>query len=529
MTKEYEQTQGSLSPEGPTAVLEELGAEQVEKSAAEKPMTTPEFKCGTPYTESLQKEEGHDYWKALLEPLQDNDTAQCKIWEGEVQNILIFASLFSAVVTAFVIESYKDLKPDPTYTTVVLLAQIANRLDANVNVASKLGKSIAQSIGLRIHALARKVTLIVAGIFSPFRSYLSTMARDRLGLTRSLFPFHHLKYISKKSFDHDILHAGSWVDLDTQWVSLRRDYSYQALTGLNRTPLDGTFQKGFSYGPVFDQLLGIQRLCRQHQTYETILRPAYHCFVECISAEGTLPGEFAFDNEELKWSGEQYYRALVEMLRPENTAVVSDTLPQPPAELVSTSEVNGGTMEKAAAALTDRLNRHGPSGSEKPAAAWAIVKAYMLIYSDNQVPIPPDLLILAARFKDLADDVVNYPRTHYSKGVLDIASILWGQPEVDVLAELRDYPRQWQSGLSSLLVPELVVQEDEGEFPPATPVFDIFPNPEEGHSSGSLDDVEELLCEIEGRSEEGSYSGKDEYSRAEGGVGALESTVGRKP
>ncbi|KDR65164.1 hypothetical protein GALMADRAFT_16929, partial [Galerina marginata CBS 339.88] len=70
-----------------------------------------------------------DPWSILLEPLMKADEAQCNAWKDEVQNLLIFAGLFSAVVTAFVIDSYKTLKPDPNDTIISLLSIIANRLD----------------------------------------------------------------------------------------------------------------------------------------------------------------------------------------------------------------------------------------------------------------------------------------------------------------------------------------------------------------------------------------------------------------
>ncbi|KAF9522891.1 hypothetical protein CPB83DRAFT_776354, partial [Crepidotus variabilis] len=41
------------------------------------------------------------------------DKARCDAWKDEVQNLLIFAGLFSAVVTAFVVESAKSLQTDP--------------------------------------------------------------------------------------------------------------------------------------------------------------------------------------------------------------------------------------------------------------------------------------------------------------------------------------------------------------------------------------------------------------------------------
>ncbi|KDR74820.1 hypothetical protein GALMADRAFT_564128 [Galerina marginata CBS 339.88] len=59
----------------------------------------------------------------------EKDKKQCDTWREEVQNLLIFAGLFSAVVTAFIIESYKTLQPNPNDAIVALLSVIANRLD----------------------------------------------------------------------------------------------------------------------------------------------------------------------------------------------------------------------------------------------------------------------------------------------------------------------------------------------------------------------------------------------------------------
>ncbi|KIM36337.1 hypothetical protein M413DRAFT_33824, partial [Hebeloma cylindrosporum] len=47
-------------------------------------------------------------------------------WTEEVQNLLIFAGLFSAVVTSFVVESSKDLQPD---SNTLLLSHIATLID----------------------------------------------------------------------------------------------------------------------------------------------------------------------------------------------------------------------------------------------------------------------------------------------------------------------------------------------------------------------------------------------------------------
>ncbi|KAJ3562936.1 hypothetical protein NP233_g9270 [Leucocoprinus birnbaumii] len=62
-----------------------------------------------------------DPWETCLKYAKkhvDDETAQ---WKGEVDSLLIFASLFSGVTAAFAIESYHNVRQDPADTTVLLL------------------------------------------------------------------------------------------------------------------------------------------------------------------------------------------------------------------------------------------------------------------------------------------------------------------------------------------------------------------------------------------------------------------------
>ncbi|KAJ7590554.1 hypothetical protein C8J56DRAFT_536838 [Mycena floridula] len=54
-------------------------------------------------------------------------------WKVLMDGLLLFAALFSAVVTAFIIEGYKTLSPDPSAITVVLLYQISQQLSTITN------------------------------------------------------------------------------------------------------------------------------------------------------------------------------------------------------------------------------------------------------------------------------------------------------------------------------------------------------------------------------------------------------------
>lgn len=141
-----------------------------------------------------------DPFEALLQPLLDQDTKQCDAWKDEVQNILILvclfvpdmcaafnefmncvrfktqAGLFSAVVTAFIIESYQKLQPDSGDQTVALLLQISQQLatmqnaTAVVTLASASDSSfVPSSSDVRINifwfiSLVLSLTVALVGI-----------------------------------------------------------------------------------------------------------------------------------------------------------------------------------------------------------------------------------------------------------------------------------------------------------------------------------------------------------------------------
>lgn len=86
----------------------------------------------------------------------ESNKVQWDIWKGEVQNLLIFVScvrtsigtksanrilkagLFSASVTAFIIESYKGLQRDPNNDIVNLLSHITIQLGNPLNTTSTI-------------------------------------------------------------------------------------------------------------------------------------------------------------------------------------------------------------------------------------------------------------------------------------------------------------------------------------------------------------------------------------------------------
>ncbi|ESK89467.1 hypothetical protein Moror_16126 [Moniliophthora roreri MCA 2997] len=67
-------------------------------------------------------------WERLIREVNRYDDAMVKNWKEEIDTQLVFAGLFSAVVTAFAVESYQWLSEDPADTTVVLLTQLSMQL-----------------------------------------------------------------------------------------------------------------------------------------------------------------------------------------------------------------------------------------------------------------------------------------------------------------------------------------------------------------------------------------------------------------
>ncbi|KAJ7156405.1 hypothetical protein C8R46DRAFT_959802, partial [Mycena filopes] len=72
-------------------------------------------------------------WGVYVSEAEKYDHALVESWRSDMEGLLIFAGLFSASLTAFIVESYKTLLPDSGDSTVVLLTQISLQLAAAAN------------------------------------------------------------------------------------------------------------------------------------------------------------------------------------------------------------------------------------------------------------------------------------------------------------------------------------------------------------------------------------------------------------
>ncbi|KAJ7113592.1 hypothetical protein C8R44DRAFT_547564, partial [Mycena epipterygia] len=75
-------------------------------------------------------------WSIYIDEAKRYDAALVESWKADMEGMLIFSGLFSASLTAFLIESYRTLQPDSGDTTVQILAQISEQLMAMSNNAS---------------------------------------------------------------------------------------------------------------------------------------------------------------------------------------------------------------------------------------------------------------------------------------------------------------------------------------------------------------------------------------------------------
>ncbi|KAJ7197720.1 hypothetical protein GGX14DRAFT_340368, partial [Mycena pura] len=75
-------------------------------------------------------------WTVYASVAEWHDKALVEGWKSDMDGLLIFAGLFSASLTAFLIESYKTLTPDQGAISIALLTQISRQLDPQLNASS---------------------------------------------------------------------------------------------------------------------------------------------------------------------------------------------------------------------------------------------------------------------------------------------------------------------------------------------------------------------------------------------------------
>ncbi|KAJ7645836.1 hypothetical protein B0H17DRAFT_448595 [Mycena rosella] len=83
--------------------------------------TTPE--APIPVVDTPGDEPCAQIWSVYISEAEKYDKALVDSWRGNMNGMLIFAGLFSAILTAFIIESYKTLQPDMQLLTLMHISQ----------------------------------------------------------------------------------------------------------------------------------------------------------------------------------------------------------------------------------------------------------------------------------------------------------------------------------------------------------------------------------------------------------------------
>ncbi|KAK7013319.1 hypothetical protein R3P38DRAFT_3207468 [Favolaschia claudopus] len=87
---------------------------------------------------------GAKIWSVYVSEAEKYDKALVDSWKSDMDGLLIFAGLFSAILTAFLIESYKTLTPDSGDDMKSLLTQISTQLSGIAN-GSSVSLPVAES------------------------------------------------------------------------------------------------------------------------------------------------------------------------------------------------------------------------------------------------------------------------------------------------------------------------------------------------------------------------------------------------
>ncbi|KAJ7487390.1 hypothetical protein B0H11DRAFT_1790047 [Mycena galericulata] len=87
-----------------------------------------------PYSKAESQQASAKLWAVYIDEAERYDRALVESWKADMEGMLIFSGLFSASVTAFLIESYPTLQSDSGDTTVQLLTQISRQLAGNNSV-----------------------------------------------------------------------------------------------------------------------------------------------------------------------------------------------------------------------------------------------------------------------------------------------------------------------------------------------------------------------------------------------------------
>ncbi|KAK7043852.1 hypothetical protein VNI00_008017 [Paramarasmius palmivorus] len=81
-------------------------------------------------------------FEKISKVVEKYDEEQVKGWKEDIDTLLVFAGLFSAVVTAFLIEAYQKLEEDPADKTVALLEKLVSLQQPNISQTAAISSDL---------------------------------------------------------------------------------------------------------------------------------------------------------------------------------------------------------------------------------------------------------------------------------------------------------------------------------------------------------------------------------------------------
>ncbi|KAJ6556988.1 hypothetical protein DFH09DRAFT_1488686 [Mycena vulgaris] len=104
------------------------------RASSPRRSTNEKFSNASPPLAHAQTEDASaKFWSVYISEAERYDSALVESWKADMEGMLIFSGLFSASLTAFIIESYKNLTPDTGNMTVALLSQLSQQISAQAN------------------------------------------------------------------------------------------------------------------------------------------------------------------------------------------------------------------------------------------------------------------------------------------------------------------------------------------------------------------------------------------------------------
>ncbi|KAF9456402.1 hypothetical protein BDZ94DRAFT_1177802, partial [Collybia nuda] len=149
-------------------------------------------------------------WNHYVQEAETHDQEQLLNWNTTMDNHLVFAALFSAILTAFIIEVYKLLQPDPQDLTIQLLRNI------NISLQGNLSSSAPTSLPVSSEQFSPSLGFLwVNGLW--FASLLCSLGTAvTIILVKQWLQFYSLKLWSGSDYEYAKLRQQRYNSLK-QW------------------------------------------------------------------------------------------------------------------------------------------------------------------------------------------------------------------------------------------------------------------------------------------------------------------------